>query len=84
MARSTVATLAADTCPSRCKAASWGSCGSSFSPSMELRGPTAAAARTRDAASPGETCSIRTRNWVMLEKQWLPGRSLASASAIKP
>jgi hypothetical protein len=63
MARSTMATLSGVTAPTRCSAASRGSCGSSCSPSMEVRGPTAAAARTRPAASPWERCSTRIRNW---------------------
>ena len=67
----------------RCSAASWGSTGSSFSPSIVVRGPSAAAARIRVAASAGESCSTRIRNWLMLEEQYSSDRWLASASAIK-
>ena len=38
-------------------------------PEHRIRGPTAAAARTREAASPWESWNIRIRNWVRLEKQ---------------
>ena len=69
MARSTICTFSGDTTPSRCSAASRGNCGSNFSPTMVVRGPTAAAARTREAASPWESCSARTKNWVMVEEQ---------------
>ena len=44
MARSTMATFSALTTPSRRSAASCGNTGSSFSPSMVVRGPTAVAA----------------------------------------
>ena len=47
-----------------------------------VRDPTAAAARTRVAASPGESCSTRIRNWFMVEEQYSSGRWWASASAI--
>jgi hypothetical protein len=52
MARSTICTFTALTTPPRCSAARTGNRGSNRSPSTELRGPTAAAARTRAAASP--------------------------------
>ena len=65
MARSTIATFSTERRPSRCNPASRGSTGSSFSPNMEVRGPAAAAARTREAASPWDSCSTRTRNWLM-------------------
>ena len=42
-----IATFSGLTCPSRCAAASRGRTGSSVSPSIEVRGPTASAARTR-------------------------------------
>ena len=70
------------TTPSRCSAASWGSAASSFSPTMVVRGPTAAAARTRAAASPGDSCNTRIRKWVMVEEQYSSDRWWASASAI--
>jgi hypothetical protein len=51
MARSTIRSCSADTVPSRCAAARFGSTGSKDSPSVAVRVPTAAAARTRAAAS---------------------------------
>ena len=60
--------------PSRCSAASCGSSGSNFSPSIDVRGPTAAAARTREPASPGESWKIRIRNRVRVEKQYVFGQ----------
>ena len=48
--------------------------GSRFSPSIEVRGPTAAAARIREAASPGESCSTRIRNWLRVEEQYSSGQ----------
>jgi hypothetical protein len=69
-----MATFSAFTAPSRCNAASWGSTGSRLKPSIEVRDPTAAAARTLQAASPGESCSTRTKNWIMVEEQYSPGQ----------
>ena len=77
MARSTIATFSVERAPSRCNPASRGSTGSSFSPSMEMRGPTAAAARTREAASPWDSCSTRTRNWLMSRAAILTGQVIA-------
>ena len=75
MARSTICTFSVVTAPSRCRAASCGSNGSNRSPSIDIRGPTAAAARTREAASPWESWNIRIKNLVRLEKQHSPARS---------
>ena len=47
-----MSTFSALTSPACCAAASTGRTGSSGSPSIEVRGPTASAARTRRAASP--------------------------------
>ena len=46
-----IATFSALTPPSRCAAANTGRTGSNASPSIDVRGPTASAARTRQAAS---------------------------------
>jgi hypothetical protein len=84
MARSTICTFSGDTTPSRWSAASFGGKGSSPSPAIEVRAPSAAAAWTRAAASPWESCSTRTKNWIMVEEQYFRGRSLASPWAIRP
>ncbi len=46
-----IATFSALTSPARCAAANTGRTGSKGSPSIDVRGPTASAARTRRAAS---------------------------------
>ena len=53
-----IATFSGLTCPSRCAAASRGRTGSNVSPSIEVRGPTASAARTRRAASALDRLSV--------------------------
>ncbi len=77
-----IATCSGDTSPVRCAAASSGRIGASGWPVMLCRFPTAAWARTRRDASPGESrsvaISVRTRfPWASTS-----GRLRRSASAI--
>ena len=62
MARTTICTCSGATAPARCAAAKLGNTGPTDSPSFEVCGPNAAAARTRAAASLGDSNNIRVNN----------------------
>ena len=75
MARTTICTCSGATAPARCAAAKLGNTGPTDSPSFEVCGPKAAAARTREAASLGESNNTRVNNTLRLEKQYSPAKS---------
>ena len=58
--------------------------GSKDSPFGEVRGPTAAAARTREAASVGDSNNLRVNNIVKLEKQCSPAKSVGFCVSDQP
>jgi hypothetical protein len=64
-----MATFSTVTTPSACNAATFGSCDSKRSPNIEVRGPNAAAALTREAASARESWNARIKNRIIVAEQ---------------